>query len=162
MSVWPYSTQRWQRLRLHKLRQQPLCEACLQVGEIVPATVVDHRAPITKSGREERLASEAFPSLDRLASLCERHHNEKTNAEQRGEDCLRKGCDIFGRPNDPDHPWHNQLRVVMTAAGALSPALRSRFLELVVVHLRYPRDSELDNAMRLALKAIERRIGDAA
>jgi len=30
------------------------------------------------------------------------------------------------------------------------------------VHLRYPRDSELDNAMRLALKAIERRIGDAA
>ena len=56
----------------------------------------------------------------------------------------------------------NQLRVVMTAAGALSPALRSRFLELVVVHLRYPRDSELDNAMRLALKAIERRIGDAA
>jgi hypothetical protein len=57
----------------------------------------------------------------------------------------------------------NQLRIVMAAAAAL--ALRSRFLELMVVHLRgvhYPRDAELDNAMRLALQAIERDIGDAA
>jgi 5-methylcytosine-specific restriction enzyme A len=101
MSVWPYSTQRWQRLRLHKLRQQPLCEACLQVGEIEPATVVDHRVPITQGG-------DSFPALDRLASLCESHHNAKTAAEQRGEDYMRKGCDIFGRPNDPDHPWNRE------------------------------------------------------
>jgi 5-methylcytosine-specific restriction endonuclease McrA len=101
MSVWPYSTQRWQRLRLQKLRQHPLCEACLQVGEIEPATVVDHRTPIAKGG-------DPFPALDQLASLCERHHNEKTNAEQRGEDYMNKGCDIFGRPNDPDHPWNKK------------------------------------------------------
>jgi hypothetical protein len=59
----------------------------------------------------------------------------------------------------------NQLRVVMAAAGALSPVLRSRFLELVVCNLRgihYPRDAELDNAMRLALREIERDIGDSA
>jgi hypothetical protein len=59
----------------------------------------------------------------------------------------------------------NQLRAVMTAAGALPPALRSRFLELMVVHLRgihYPRDAELANAMRLALQAIERNISDDA
>jgi hypothetical protein len=59
----------------------------------------------------------------------------------------------------------NQLRAVMTTARALAPALRSRFLELVVVHLRgvyYPRDAELGNAMQLALEAIERNIGDAA
>jgi len=30
----------------------------------------------------------------------------------------------------------NQLRAVMAAAGALPPALRSRFLELMAVHLR--------------------------
>jgi hypothetical protein len=57
------------------------------------------------------------------------------------------------------------MRAVMTTASALSPTLRSRFLELVVVHLRgthYPRDAELGNAMRLALQAIERNIGDAA
>jgi hypothetical protein len=58
----------------------------------------------------------------------------------------------------------NQLRAVMAAAGALPPALRSRFLELMVVHLRgshYP-DAELGDAIRLALQAIEREISDAA
>ena len=103
MSVWPYSTRRWQRLRLQKLQMHPLCEACLQVGQVEPANVVDHRTPISKRGRKECSAAEAFPALDRLASLCESHHNAKTNAEQHGEDYMRKGCDIFGRPNDPDH-----------------------------------------------------------
>jgi hypothetical protein len=59
----------------------------------------------------------------------------------------------------------NQMRAVMAAAGALLQALRGRFLELVVVHLRgihYPRDAELGNAIRLALQEIERDIGDAA
>lgn len=59
----------------------------------------------------------------------------------------------------------NQLRIAMAAAGALPPALRARFLELMVVHLRgvyYPRDAELGNAVRLAMQAIERNIGDAA
>jgi hypothetical protein len=23
-----------------------------------------------------------------------------------GEDYFRKGCDIFGYPLDPDHPWY--------------------------------------------------------
>jgi 5-methylcytosine-specific restriction endonuclease McrA len=101
MSVWPYSTQRWQRLRKLKLRTAPLCEACLTVGEIEPAVVVDHRVPITRGG-------DPFPPPDQLASLCESHHNEKTRAEQRGEDYMRKGCDIFGRPNDPDHPWNKE------------------------------------------------------
>jgi 5-methylcytosine-specific restriction enzyme A len=63
MSCWPYTTQRWQRLRLLKLQQNPLCELCLQVGEIEPATVVDHIAPINKGG-------DPFPGLDRLMSLC--------------------------------------------------------------------------------------------
>jgi 5-methylcytosine-specific restriction protein A len=107
MSVWPYSTQRWQRVRLHKLRAQPLCEACLQEGEIVPAEAVDHRIPISQAGRKERRAAEAFPPLDRLASLCPRHHNAKTRAEQLGAtDWMRIGCDVFGRPLDRDHPWN--------------------------------------------------------
>jgi hypothetical protein len=21
---------------------------------------------------------------------------------------MRKGCDIFGRPNDPEHPWNKE------------------------------------------------------
>jgi 5-methylcytosine-specific restriction enzyme A len=109
MSCWPYNTRRWERVRQQKLMRNPLCEACLQVGEIVPAEVVDHRTPISKEGREKRVAAEGFPTLDRLASLCASHHNAKTRAEQLGEkDWMRKGCDIFGRPNDPDHPWNKE------------------------------------------------------
>ena len=76
-----------------KLREHPLCQACLQVGRIEPATVVDHRTPIKRGG-------DPFPHLDHLASLCESCHNAKTRAEQMGEDWLRKGCDIFGYPLD--------------------------------------------------------------
>ena len=66
------------------------------------------RKPISKEGRVKRSAAEAYPPLDQLASLCVSHHNAKTWAEQRGEDYWRKGCDIFGRPNDPDHPWNKE------------------------------------------------------
>jgi 5-methylcytosine-specific restriction enzyme A len=109
MSTWPYSTRRWERLRIQKMMRNPLCEACLQVGEITPAEVVDHRHPISERGRKERLMSAAFPPLDQLASLCASHHNQKTRAEQLGEkDYMRKGCDIFGRPLDRDHWWNKQ------------------------------------------------------
>lgn len=109
MSCWPYTTRRWERLRLQKMRAFPLCEACLQTGEIVPAEVVDHRTPISERGRKERRMSEAFPPLDGLASLCTSHHNAKTRAEQLGQkDWMRAGCDIHGRPNDPDHVWYRK------------------------------------------------------
>jgi 5-methylcytosine-specific restriction protein A len=108
MSVWPYTTRRWERVRLLKLQESPLCEVCLQqFAEIVPAEVVDHRNPISERGRKQRVMAEGFPPLEGLASLCAPHHNQKTRAEQLGEkDWMRKGCDIFGRPNDPDHPWN--------------------------------------------------------
>jgi len=71
------------------------------------AEVVDHRIPISEQGRKERSSSEAFPPLEGLASLCAAHHNMKTRAEQLGQkDWLRAGCDIFGRPHDPDHHWN--------------------------------------------------------
>jgi hypothetical protein len=70
VSIWPYTTRRWERVRQQKMMRDPLCEACLTVGEIVPAEVVDHRRPISKEGRAKRSAAEAFPPLDQLASLC--------------------------------------------------------------------------------------------
>ena len=104
MSVWPYNTAKWQRYRKQKLQAHPLCEVCLQHGQIEVATVVDHRIPISAGG-------EPFPPLEGLASLCEGHHNGKTRAEQLGEtNWMHKGCDIFGRPLDPNHPWNVERR----------------------------------------------------
>jgi 5-methylcytosine-specific restriction protein A len=102
MAEWPYNTQRWLRLRREKFRKHPLCEACLQVGRLEPATVVDHRVPIKAGG-------DPFPAFDQLASLCARCHNTKTRAEQAGEEnWLVKGCDIHGYPLDPNHPWNKE------------------------------------------------------
>jgi hypothetical protein len=75
----------------------------------VPAIAVDHRTPISERGRKERLASEAFPTLDQLTSLCESHHNAKTRAEQLGErDWMLRGCDVRGYPLDRNHPWYGK------------------------------------------------------
>ena len=102
MATWPYTTQRWQRLRKHKLREHPLCEACLQTGRIEPATAVDHRVRIADGG-------DPFPALDQLASLCTSCHNTKTRAEQAGETSwLTKGCDARGYPLDRNHPWYQE------------------------------------------------------
>jgi 5-methylcytosine-specific restriction enzyme A len=106
MSKWPYGTAKWQRYRQQKHRRDPLCEACLQVGRLTPATVTDHRKPISQGGAP-------FPPLDELTSLCERCHNAKTRAEQLGEtDWMVRGCDIHGYPLDPRHPWNVELAKV--------------------------------------------------
>jgi 5-methylcytosine-specific restriction protein A len=112
MSIWPYTTRKWERVRLQKLAESPLCEVCLQqFCDIVPAEVVDHRVPISREGRAKRSAAEAFPPLEGLASLCARCHNTKTAAEQRGErDWFRRGCDVFGNPLDRNHPWYRKVK----------------------------------------------------
>jgi 5-methylcytosine-specific restriction enzyme A len=99
MAVWPYNTQRWQRLRRMKLRENPLCEPCLKQKRIVPAVAVDHIIPVKARG------GQAFPALDWLMSCCAACHNRKTRGEQLGKELPIKGCDIYGYPLDPRHPW---------------------------------------------------------
>jgi len=103
MARWPYTTQRWRRLRRLKLRERPLCEACLAQGQIEPATTVDHRVRITDGGNP-------FPAVQDLSSLCASCHNSKSRAEQMGQDYWVKGCDLFGRPLDPNHPWNREAK----------------------------------------------------
>ena len=97
MAKWPYTTQRWQRLRKQKLQVNPLCELCLKQGRLEVATVVDHIAGINKGGQ-------AFPPLDALMSCCESCHNRKTRiVEQLDQELTPKivrGCDVDGRPLD--------------------------------------------------------------
>ncbi|WP_375381741.1 HNH endonuclease [uncultured Sphingomonas sp.] len=108
MADWPYNTGQWRRLRLLRLRTEPLCEPCTQAGRIEVANTVDHRVPISAGG-------DAFPPLDGLASMCARCHSVKT---ARGVEAgavrtnraiqPRRGCDADGNPTDPAHPWHGK------------------------------------------------------
>jgi 5-methylcytosine-specific restriction enzyme A len=101
MAVWPYTTQRWQRLRKLKLQADPLCQPCLEVGRIEPATVADHLVAIKAGGQ-------VYPPLGGLMSCCESCHNTKTRVvEQLGRKFTPKvinGCDVNGRP-DNQLPW---------------------------------------------------------
>ena len=105
MADWPYGTARWRRLRKMQLQMYPLCEACLPTPK--PANHVDHRKAINHGG-------EPFPPIGiGLASLCASCHSQKTargseHGSVRTDRPLqpRKGCDINGRPLDPNHPWN--------------------------------------------------------
>ena len=46
--------------------------------------------------------------LDQLASLCDElpQHEDEVRAVRRG--LHGKGCDVFGRPLDPDHSWNRE------------------------------------------------------
>jgi len=100
MAEWPYSTQRWQRLRRAKLAQQPICQDCAP-RLVIPATDVDHVVPISEGG-------EPFPPLDGLAAYCHSCHSRKT---ARGPEAgavrgQRHGVDpATGLPMDPGHWW---------------------------------------------------------
>ena len=102
MARWPYTTQRWLRLRKFKLRQHPLCQVCLEVGRIEPATTVHHNVAVSAGGVP-------YPPLDALTSLCESCHNRKTRGEQLGKELPKVwGCDERGYPLDPNHPWNRE------------------------------------------------------
>jgi 5-methylcytosine-specific restriction enzyme A len=104
MAVWPYTTQRWQRVRRMKLQSNLLCEVCLKIGRLEPATVVDHIVSIKSGGG-------AYPALDGLMSCCVSCHNYKTRGEQLGKALPPKGirgCDVHGNPLDPNHHWYRE------------------------------------------------------
>ena len=96
--AWPYSTARWQRLRLRKLRDAPECEPCLARGLHVAANTADHVIAIAAGGH-------AFPSHDGLTSMCARCHSRKTQALDRPDrkpgKGLPRGCDVDGKPLAP-------------------------------------------------------------
>ena len=100
MAKWPYSTAHWQRLRLAKLAQDPLCEYCPPCT-VTLAVEVDHRKAINNGG-------EPF-EWDNLASTCHSCHSSKTwHVDRLGKDSVPvKGVDpATGRPLDPEHWWN--------------------------------------------------------
>lgn len=100
MADWPYSTQRWQRIRKAKLQANPLCEVCLP-ARCVPATDVDHVVPIRQGG-------DPFPPNSGLRSYCHACHSRKTAAgsEAGAVRGVRYGVDPeTGLPLDPRHWW---------------------------------------------------------
>ena len=103
MADWPYSTARWQRLRLAHLDIEPTCRGCAAMGRLTRADTVDHVQAISDGGAP-------FPGHDGLHSYCTPCHSRKTaRGSEAGAVRTRKpmkGCDVNGRPLDPAHDWN--------------------------------------------------------
>lgn len=126
-----YDTQQWKRVRAMKLSMDPLCEECRRIGRMVAATQVDHRVALARGGA-------AF-DLENLVALCASCHSRKTASmdgafgNQRKERARVRGCDVHGRPLDPDHEWNR---------ASNAPALQG------VTHQRYGGAAENHDAER--------------
>lgn len=90
----------WAKLRAQVLAEQPLCQHCMDdYNMVTPATDVDH---IDNDGDNNERGN--------LASLCHSCHSKKTAADMRGQERAKHyGCDINGRPLDPNHHWNQKI-----------------------------------------------------
>lgn len=72
-----YDKKIWkEKLRPAQLLKEPYCRECAREGHRVRATTVDHIKP-------HRGNWKLFTDPNNLQSLCKRHHDKKTQAEQR-------------------------------------------------------------------------------
>ena len=92
-----YNTKLWRRLRHYQLLKEPLCKYCADIGQITPATIVDHIEP--HKGNEALMFN-----ADNLQSLCKQCHDKvKATVERKG---YLIGCDINGIPSDSNSHWN--------------------------------------------------------
>ena len=92
----------WRKVRDLKLAQEPRCEVHLELGKVVPATVVDHISSI-----EER--PDLRLVLSNLRSMCKPCHDARTARDHgfnKGKRVIARGCDAIGMPIDPQHGWN--------------------------------------------------------
>lgn len=88
---------RWQTYRIRFLSEHPLCAMHLQLGRVVPATIVDHIIP-HKGDRK------LFWNPKNHQALCKQcHDSHKQRLEKSG---AVVGCGLDGIPIDPNHHWH--------------------------------------------------------
>ena len=90
---------RWQKARATYLRLNPLCVICTKLGKTVAASVVDH---ITPHKQDQVL----FWDSNNWQALCINCHNSyKQQLEKSG---TIAGCDVSGKPLDPNHHWNKK------------------------------------------------------
>ena len=69
------ASKEWKKLRLMKLRANPLCEQCKNEGLVVPATEVHHITPVESVAGESQMYSLMF-QYSNLMSLCHACHSD--------------------------------------------------------------------------------------
>lgn len=73
-----YRSKRWQKLRVLKKAQNPVCERCLKKGKVTPTYIIHHKEYITD---KNYMDDDVFFNLDNLESLCLECHNKEHFSE---------------------------------------------------------------------------------
>lgn len=82
-----YNTSLWRKMRLAKLKDQPLCEVCLIEGKIRLAEHVHHIRSFMQAEDQIERDRLAYDS-ENLASVCQECHNRIHNGDLRGCESL--------------------------------------------------------------------------
>lgn len=104
----------WKRLRAEVLASEPLCRMCTARGLVVPATDVDHIVDSRDDFTDDN-------SRENLQALCHECHSLKTAASM-GKS-VTWGCDVKGKPLDPNHPWNREQKSPATGADNTARSL---------------------------------------
>jgi 5-methylcytosine-specific restriction endonuclease McrA len=94
-----YKTPRWKRARVVFLKANPICKFCAELGDVTPATVVDHVTPHRGSAR-------LFWDQRNWQALCKRCHDSVKQKIERNGYSNTIGAD--GYPCDPAHPFYGR------------------------------------------------------
>lgn len=73
-----YNSERWKRLRLWKLANNPLCESCNKEGKTIPAEDIHHIVSFMSTNDYNRRTFLAY-DYDNLMSLCKHCHQRIHN-----------------------------------------------------------------------------------
>ena len=95
-----YNDQKWKHpvhgVRIRKLRTDPLCWYCEQLGRVTAADTVDHIIPHRGDVR-------LFYEWGNLRSACRHCHDSAAKLKDKHGHV--PGVDVNGIPIDPGHPW---------------------------------------------------------
>lgn len=78
-----YNTTLWRRLRLAKLREQPICQICEMEGKTKLSEHCHHLDSFMDAGNPVERDAKAFDS-NNLICLCQYHHNQIHNGVLKG------------------------------------------------------------------------------
>jgi len=67
------NTTRWRRLRIKKMREQPLCECCQSNDKITPASEIHHVTPVESVTTISQMETLMF-DYNNLMSVCHECH----------------------------------------------------------------------------------------
>lgn len=70
-----YGDRRWRMLRDWKLKENPVCERCMNMGKTTPADAAHHIIPFDRGKTPEEVETLAYDA-DNLMSVCNSCHAE--------------------------------------------------------------------------------------